>query len=391
MNSKERLEDLAVFGGQPAFAEVLHVGRPNVGDRAQFLARVEGILDRRWFTNNGPQVIELEAKLAAFLGVRHCILACNATIALQMTIRALCLQGEVIVPSFTFVATAHALAWQEVTPVFCDVDPKTHNINPTEIERLITPRTTGIIGVHVWGRPCDVDAIDEIAKRHKLTVLYDAAHAFACSRGGRKIGGFGNAEVFSFHATKFFNTFEGGAISTNDDALAEKLRLIRNFGFVGHDTVSELGINGKMSEVSAAMGLTLLESLDSLLATNRRNYDAYQRGLTGIPGLSLMAFDSAHENNHQYIVVAVDPVTYGIDRDRIVDVLHQENVLARRYFYPACHRMEPYVSREPLPRRPLIATEQLTASLMTLPTGTAVGAPEIETICRILRLASRIR
>lgn len=390
MNSKERLQDLAAFGGQPAFSEPLHVGRPNVGDRQRFLARVADVLDRRWFTNHGPLVADLETKLATLLGVRHCLLACNATIALQMTIRALGWTGEVIVPSFTFVATAHALAWQEVTPVFCDVDPTTHNLDPKEIEALITPRTTGIIGVHVWGRPCDVDAIDLIAKKHELTVLYDAAHAFACSHKDRKIGSFGNAEVFSFHATKFFNTFEGGAITTNDDALAEKLRLIRNFGFVGADDVQELGINGKMSEMSAAMGLTLLESLDVLLDTNRRNYEAYQRGLAPIPGLSLMQYDTSNGNNHQYIVVAVDAVAFGCNRDRVVEILHQENVRARRYFYPACHRMEPYRTREPVPRRPLPATEALAASLMTLPTGTAVGPTEIETICRILRLAQRI-
>ncbi len=389
MSSKENLHDLAIFGGQPAFPETLHVGRPNVGDRASFLARVEGMLDRRWFTNNGPLVLELEAKLADFLEVRHCVLACNATIALQMTIRALGWQGEVIVPSFTFVATAHALAWQEVTPIFCDVDPQTHNIDPAEVEQLVTSRTTGIIGVHVWGRPCDVDGIDRIARKHGLSVIYDAAHAFACSHGARRIGGFGNAEVFSFHATKFFNTFEGGAITTNDDALADKLRLIRNFGFVDADDVRALGINGKMSEVSAAMGLTLLESLDSLLETNRRNYAAYERGLAGISGLSLMKFDPADRNNHQYIVVAVDANDYGSDRDRVVEMLHKENVRARRYFYPACHRMEPYRSREPV-RRPLPATEGLAASLMTLPTGTAVGPAEIETICRVLRIARRM-
>src|SRR5215216_4384534 len=178
MSNKENLRDLAIFGGEPAFPETLHVGRPNVGDRASFLARVEGMLDRRWFTNNGPLVMELEAKLAGLLQVRHCVLACNATIALQMTIRALGWQGEVIVPSFTFVATAHALAWQEVTPIFCDVDPQTHNIDPAEVEQLVTSRTTGIIGVHVWGRPCDVDGIDRIARKHGLSVIYDAAHAF---------------------------------------------------------------------------------------------------------------------------------------------------------------------------------------------------------------------
>ncbi|HWA74827.1 MAG TPA: DegT/DnrJ/EryC1/StrS family aminotransferase [Polyangiaceae bacterium] len=387
MNRKDSVKELAIFSGAPAFPETLHVGCPNLGDRARFLARVEGILDRRWFTNNGPMVLELEQRLASLLDVRNCVLTCNATIALQMAIRALGLKGEVILPSFTFIATAHALAWQEVTPVFCDVDARTHNIDPKEIEQLITPRTTGIIGVHVWGRPCDVDSIDRIAKKHSLKVLYDAAHAFACSRGGRKIGGFGDAEVFSFHATKFFNTFEGGAITTNNDALAERLRLVRNFGFVGADKVQELGINGKLPEVSAAMGLTLLESLDSLVDTNRRNYDAYSRELASIPGLSLLQFDPADQNNLQYIVVSVDPGEYGLDRDRTVEILHRENVLARRYFNPGCHRMEPYSSTGAGPRRPLPVTERLASSLMTLPNGTAVGPAEIETICHLLRLA----
>jgi dTDP-4-amino-4,6-dideoxygalactose transaminase len=162
---------------------------------------------------------------------------CNATIALEIAIRALELRGEVIVPAYTFIATAHSLQWQEITPVFADMDPRTHNIDPGSIERLITPRTTGIIGVHVWGRPCDVEGLERLANRHHLKVLYDAAHAFGCSHRGRKIGGFGSCEVFSFHATKFINSFEGGAVVTNDHALADRLRLMRNFGFAGYDNV----------------------------------------------------------------------------------------------------------------------------------------------------------
>ena len=180
---------------------------------------------------------------------------CNATVALEIAIRAMGMSGEVIVPSFTFVATAHALQWQEITPVFCDIDPRTHNLDPNRIEEMITPRTTGIIGVHVWGRPCAVDALAEIAQRRHLKLLFDAAHAFGCSYQGQMIGNFGDAEVFSFHATKFFNTFEGGAVVTNDDELAAKMRLMKNFGFHGYDNVIYVGTNGKMSEVSAAMGL----------------------------------------------------------------------------------------------------------------------------------------
>ena len=220
------------------------------------------------------------------IGVRHCVAMCNATIALEIAIRALGLKGEVILPSYTFVATAHALQWQEITPVFADLDPRTHNIDPASIERLITPRTTGIIGVHVWGRPCDTAALEGIAARRGLKLMFDAAHAFGCSHAGRMIGGFGTCEVLSFHATKFLNSFEGGAIVTNDDALADQMRLMRNFGFVDYDRVIYVGTNGKMTEICAAMGLTSLEAMDDIIAINKRNYEAYRRGLSGLPGIT---------------------------------------------------------------------------------------------------------
>lgn len=381
------VNDLASFGGTQAFSEPLHVGRPNIGDRATLLARIEKMLDRRWLTNNGPLVQEFERRVAELLGVRHCIAMCNATVALEIAIRALGLHGEVIVPSFTFVATAHALQWQEITPVFCDVDPATHNLDPARVEALITPRTSGLIGVHVWGRPCAVEALQEIAQRRGLKLMFDAAHAFGNSHQGRMIGNFGQAEVFSFHATKFFNTFEGGAVVTNDDDLAAKIRLMTNFGFAGYDRVIYVGTNGKMSEVSAAMGLTGLESLNEFIAVNRRNYAAYRSGLAGIPGLRLMAYDEAECNNYQYVVVEVDETAAGIGRDELVRVLHAENVLARRYFYPGCHEMEPYRSYFPHARLLLPQTERLTQRVMSLPTGTAVGPDEIETVCDIIRLA----
>src|SRR5208282_3036705 len=180
--------DLAIFGKPPAFAEKMHVGRPNVGNREHLLARINDMLDRVWFTNNGPYVQEFEARIAQFVGVRHCVAMCNGTISLEIAIRATGLRGEVIVPSFTFVATAHALQWQEITPVFCDIDPRTHLIDPAQVQRLITPRTTGIVGVHTWGNPCDVEALSQIAARRNLTLLFDAAHAFGCSYRGKMIG-----------------------------------------------------------------------------------------------------------------------------------------------------------------------------------------------------------
>jgi len=385
--AKSGITDLAILGGTPAFPEPLHVGRPNIGNRESLFHRLNDILDRRWLTNHGPLVQEFEQQIADFLGVKHCIAICNATIALEIVIRALGLHGEVIVPSFTFIATAHALQWQEITPVFCDVDPATHNLDPSKVEMMITPRTTGIIGVHVWGRPCAIESLSEIATRRGLVLMFDAAHAFGNSYKGRMIGNFGQAEVFSFHATKFFNTFEGGAVVTNDDELAIKIRLMTNFGFSGYDNVIYVGTNGKMTEVSAAMGLTGLESLDEFIAVNRRNYETYRLELQNIPGIRLIEYDATERCNYQYIIIEVDEALSGINRDELVRMLHAENVLARRYFYPGCHEMEPYRSYFPHAGLLLPQTECLTRRVMSLPTGTAVGKDEIAGVCALIRLA----
>lgn len=378
---------LAIFGAEPTFNELLHVGRPNVGDRQRLLERIQDVVDRRWLTNEGPYVEEFERRLEAYLGVRNCIAMCNGTVALEIVTRAVGLTGEVIVPSFTFIATAHALQWQQVTPVFCDIDPRTHTIAAERVEELITPRTTGIIGVHTWGHPCDVESLSEIATRRGLTLLFDAAHAFGCSHGKRRIGGFGRAEVFSFHATKFVNSFEGGAVVTNDDALAHKVRLMKNFGFVAEDAVGHIGTNGKLSEVSAAMGLTSLEAVDSFIEVNRRNYHAYARELSEIPGLRLLQYDESEDVNYQYIVVEVDDDTAGLTRNELIAVLLLENVRARRYFFPGCHGMEPYRSLFPHARLLLPNTEAIGRRVMVLPTGTAVDVASIEKICEILRTA----
>lgn len=382
---KDCVAGLALFGGTPAFSEPLHVGRPNIGDRSRLLERINDLLDRRWLTNNGVYVQDLEHKIEDLVGVKHCVAMCNATVALEIASRAAGLTGEVIVPSFTFIATPHSLQWQEITPVFCDVDARTHNLDPACVEQLITPRTTGIIGVHVWGRPCDTDALEHIARRRGLKLLFDAAHAFGCSHQGRMIGGFGDAEVFSFHATKFFNTFEGGAVVTDDDELAAKMRLMKNFGFAGYDNVVYIGTNGKMPEVAAAMGLTSLENLNDFVGVNHTNYHEYRRQLQGVPGVRLLSYDETERCNYQYVVLEVDEEVTRIGRDDILKILMAENVLARRYFYPGCHRMEPYRSYFPHAGLLLPETERLTKRILVLPTGTAVGPGEIRTICRIIR------
>jgi dTDP-4-amino-4,6-dideoxygalactose transaminase len=384
---KRTVDDLALFGGAPAFAEPVHVGRPNIGDRGRLLRRFEEMLDRRWLSNDGPLVKEFEARVADRLGVAHCVATCNGTVALEMAIRATGMSGhggEVLVPAFTFVATAHALQWQEIVPVFCDVDPKTHTLDASLLESRITWRTRGILGVHLWGRACDVEAIEEVGARHGLPVVYDAAHAFGCTHRGRPIGGFGRAEVLSFHATKFINSFEGGAIVTNDGELAQKARFMRNFGFAGYDRVTELGTNGKMNEACAAMGLTSLESFDEFVAVNRRNHDAYTKQLAGIAGLDLVAYSERDANNHQYVVLEVSE-ELALTRDDLIELLFAENVLARRYFHPGCHRMEPYKTLYPDAGRHLPQTEALCRRVLSLPTGTATSLSDVERICQLLR------
>jgi dTDP-4-amino-4,6-dideoxygalactose transaminase len=385
MKDKLNVQDLAIFGGQPAFATPLHVGRPNIGDRAKLLTRINDILDRRWLSNNGPYVQELEQRIADTLGVKHCVAMANGTIALEIAIRALDLAGEVIVPSMTFVATAHALQWQQITPVFCDIGRESLTLDPSRVEERITARTTAIMGVHLWGRVCDVERLAEIGARRNLRLLFDASHAFHVSHRGQTVGTFGDAEVFSFHATKFFNTFEGGAVVTNDDALAAKMRLMKNFGFSGYDNVIHVGTNGKMPEISAAMGLTGLDSLDHFIAVNYRNYKQYERELSGLEGVRLLNYDEAELANYQYIVLDIDEARAGISRDTLATLLSAENVLARRYFYPGCHRMEPYRTLQPEAGKHLPVTEAVVARMLTLPTGTAISAGEVRRICQVLR------
>jgi len=365
----------------------LHVGRPNMGNRKDFLRRVDEILDRRWLSNNGPVVQEFEKRIAEILGVKHVVAMCNATAGIEIACHALGLKGEVIVPSYTFIATAHALQWQGITPVFADMDPRTHNLNPEKIEKLITPKTTGIIGVHVWGRGCDTEAIEKVASKHRLKVMYDASHAFGCSFKGQMIGTFGECEVFSFHATKFINCLEGGVVTTNHDQLAHQMRMMTNFGFTGYDRVEYLGINGKMNEISAAMGLTNLEAMQAIIETNKKNYEHYRDQLRDILGVKLVEYNPAEKNNYQYVVIEVDPSICRRGRDDLVEALHAENIIARKYFWPGCHGMEPYKSLFPDAYLTLSETERVSANVIVLLTGQQIQDSDLKRICGIIRSA----
>lgn len=375
--------DLAINGASPAFDEPLHVGRPNIGDHERFLAMAREILDRRWLTNNGPLVQEFERRIADHLGVKHCVAMCNGTIALEIAIRALGMDGEVIVPSWTFIATAHALYWQGITPIFADIDPATHNLDPDAVRAMITPRTTGIIGVHLWGRPAPVEALQAIADEHSLQLMFDAAHAFGCSMGGRKIGSFGRCEVLSFHATKVFNAFEGGAVVTNDDELAEAMRLMRNFGFAGYDDVIHPGTNGKLPEINAAMGLVNLDALPGFIEANRERHLAYRKALADIPGVRMLAYDDRDDPNYHYVVLEIDEA-FPVRRDDILAALHAENILARRYFWPGCHGMKPYRDLFPHAGKALAQTQTLSEKVLVLPSGALLPDGAISTVREVL-------
>lgn len=379
--------DLAINGAPPMFSEPLHVGRPNIGNKEKFLAEAAAMLDRGWLSNNGPLVQELERRICEYVGVRHCIAMCNGTIALEIATRALGLKGEVVVPSYTFVATAHALQWQEIAPIFADIDPITQNLDPVAVERMITPKTSGIIGVHLWGRPAPIDALQALADKYGLRLMFDASHGFGCTSGGKRLGGFGECEVFSFHATKFFNTFEGGAVVTNDDELAEKMRLMRNFGFVHYDRVIYPGTNGKMTEVAAAMGLVNFDAIDRFIDLNRSNYRRYREGLRDIPGLTVIEYGDGESNNYQYVVLEIAP-EFPLTRDRLIDALHAERVLARRYFWPGTHNMEPYRSHHPHAGLMLPNTIAVAERVVVLPTGATVGNAHIDGVCAVIRALS---
>ena len=378
-------EQLVILGGQPRFAKPLHVGRPAIGDTERVLDRIRESLEKRWLTNDGPFVKEFEQRICDFTGASHTVAVTNATVGLQLAIRALGMKGTVMLPSFTFVATAQALDWQGIKPIFCDVDPVTHCIDPQSVERHITDDVSGIIGVHMWGRSCNVQRLAEIADQRNIALLFDAAHGFGSKRGGVPVGANGDAEVFSFHATKFINAFEGGAITTNNDELAKQLRLMRNFGFEDYDHVVLSGTNAKMCEPAAAMGITSMESVDDFLAVNRNSLERYRDGLASIPGIEFKEKLLHEDSNCHYCVVEVNENGFGMSRDQLQKVLRLENVLARKYFSPGCHRI-PIFSEQPA--RSLPETEMLCDRVMQLPTGSALTLSQVDMVCDLLQSIS---
>ncbi|MEU8609072.1 DegT/DnrJ/EryC1/StrS family aminotransferase [Actinoplanes sp. NPDC048791] len=366
-----------------AFGHAVRVGAPNIPDRDRVLDRIAGALSRRTLSNNGPLVREFEDRLRRLTGARHCIAVTNGTVALELAVRACGLTGEVIVPSFTYVATPHALSWQGLTPVFGDVDAY-GCLDPDHVRRLVTPRTSGIVGVHLLGTCCDAAGLEAVAAELGLVLLFDAAHALGSATDGRRVGTLGRAEIFSFHATKFVNSFEGGAVATDDDELAARVRAMRNFGQDDDGVVRSLGTNAKMHEISAAMGLTAVENITGLIAGNEQRHTWYADGLRDLPGIAVRGPRPADASNYSYLSVLVDPARAGVTRDEIVRRLAEENVFAKVYFHPGNHRLEPYPQERHRPL-PLPRSERLAEQILVLPNSADLTADDVGLICRLIR------
>ncbi len=345
----------------------LFVTRPSLPALDELLPMVEEIWRSRTLTNRGPVHQRLEKQLGAYLGVNHLTLVANATLGLMLAVRQLALTGEVITTPFSFVATGHALLWAGVTPVFVDIDPATLNIDPARIERAITPRTTAILAVHCFGHACDVAAIESIARRHGLKVIYDAAHAFGIRLGsGESVLTQGDLSVVSFHATKVFNTFEGGAVIARDAATSVAMDRLTNYGIVDENSVESLGINAKMSEIHAAMGIALLPYVDAALAARRRVDERYRELLEGVPGVVPIEWPAAQTRNFYAFPVLVQP-PHRRSRDALHLILREQGIHARRYFYPLIPDLPMYRQFIGVDSDPLVVARSVSERILCLP------------------------
>ena len=319
----------------------IYVTQPNMPPLEEFIPYLEDIWSNKILTNGGPFHQQLEQALCDFLGVKHLCLFTNGTIALVTALQALSIKGEVITTPYSFVATAHSLLWNGITPVFADIHPDTLNLDPARIEEAITPLTTAIMPVHVYGHPCDVEAIQKIADRHKLKVIYDAAHAFGVQELDGSILNHGDLSVLSFHATKVFNTFEGGAIVCPDIQTKEHIDQLKNFGFVNEVTVVASGINGKMSEINAAFGLLQLKHIGQALSLRKAIDARYRQRLNGVDGLRCLNDAGEKIANYSYFPILIEP-EYPLSRDELYYKLQKNNIHTRRYFYPLISEFSMY-------------------------------------------------
>lgn len=309
---------------------MIPVTKPYLPNKAKYQAYVDRIYESGWLTNNGSLVRELEERLTQYLGVKHLILVANGSLALQVAYKALNLTGEVITTPFSFVATTNTLLWEGLTPVFADINPRTFNIDPQQIEAQITSKTSALLPVYVFGNPCEVEAIQAIADKHQLKVIYDAAHAFGSEYKNQSVLNYGDISTLSFHATKLFHTIEGGAVITNDDDLARKIRLLINFGITGPTTIESVGTNAKMNEFEAAMGLCVLDEIETIKTERQRIWQTYQKELAGL--VEFQTWNPQSQNNHAYAPVLFESEAQLL---KVEAKLKEHKIIPRRYFYPS--------------------------------------------------------
>ncbi len=381
---KPSAADFAVAGGTPLFDRPLPVGQLNFPSAERYEDAMRRIMKRRYFTNHGPLVVELEARLEEYLGVRNVLTVTNATIGLYLAALGLGLTGKVVMPAFTFVATAQAMAWAGLEPVFCEVDPDTHQISPATVEAAIEPEVSAVVAVNLWGGSCDPGRLEAWASDQGLPLLFDSAQGFGVSTGGRRLGGFGAAEVFSFHATKVVSSGEGGCIATNDDELAERIRNMRSNYGIRRPIEVPLTVNGRMSEGQAALALMSLDDFEYNRERNASLRNIYRSGLAAVDGSRIVEPTHVEASNHYSLVCEVDAGEFGMTRDRLMEILHAEGVLARRYFFPGVHRTTPFDSDFPRNVDVLPATDHLCSRVMQLPVGALVGHDDVERICDLI-------
>jgi dTDP-4-amino-4,6-dideoxygalactose transaminase len=372
------------------FAEPIYVTRPLLPSLDSFSGRLGQVWSAGWLTNAGEQHERLTQAIREYLRVPEVSLFNNGTIALLAAMRTLGLRGDVITTPFTFPATPHAITWSGATPVFCDIDPVRLTLDPARVEDAITPRTTGILAVHVYGIPCDVTGLQAVADRHGLKLVYDAAHAFGAGVNGVGIGNFGDVSMFSFHATKLFHSAEGGALTCGSAERRLALDQVKNFGILNQEQVGPVGINGKMTELQAALGLAVLECVPQELRRRQAIIERYRERLTGIEGLTLVTEPDGVESSRQYFVIRIDSRAFGCSRDVVFDRLKQYNVFARKYFYPLCTDYECYRDLPSSSPGLLPVANEAVRQVLCLPLYGDLPLAAVDIICTIIEDVHRL-
>jgi len=365
--------------------DCITVTRPFLPPLDEFIPYLEDIWNRKWLTNNGFYHQELENVLCENLKVPYISLFTNGTLPLMVALQALKITGEVITTPYSFVATTHALWWNGIKPVFVDVEEKTGNLDPYKIEAAITPRTTAILPVHVYGNPCDIEAIQQIADKHGLKVIYDAAHAFGVKKNGQSILTAGDISTLSFHATKTYNTAEGGALVCHDKAAKQQIDRLKNFGFAGEINVIMPGINGKMDEIRAALGLLNLKYVEQNIEGRRKIASLYRNELKNVPGITMMDEVLGVKSNYTYFPVFVKKDEYGISRDELYEKLKSHNIYGRRYFYPLISSFSPYRDLDSAKPENLPVAVKLADNVICLPVYADLPMEDVERICDIIK------